>query len=800
MTVKLIAENILVPSDFLSATEQEGEHIGQPVPNVANTGAFRLLSKGTIADFTYSGTCTGEVPDTTSVIDSVLAAFGDDYFIGGTVTFTGGDNNGETRAVTDFAQATGDLTCAAFTNVVNIGDTFILTVAYSTRDFRVELVGSGDAGDATFKWSHDEGTTYLGRDSPNQADWLAEHEIYDDSGQAAVITQAKNGDIVCVIRQDADGTIYRTISTDLGITWGAISQIDATGGISPQALITLSSGRLYLLLGSTAMYSDDNGDTWASKFSLGVTLKDIIELSNGNLIGTNDGGNNIYVVISSDGGLTFSIVITVSTAANDQQNAVLVVAENGALICVYDTDEDAGGDVELKCKISTDNGATWGSTINVINYPGQDVEYPSVIRDIDGRIIVAAQEMTGDQKIVFSSSTDNGATWAAKQDLKAIGGDDLIDPDLCLVDNHLIFCLYINWTDDHADFVRRGIWEAFAANACPCATEAQEQQRLICDVGIVWRGGAGVAGDKWSFTPEYDYGMINLIEDSPSKPWRSEQDNIVCSIVIDFGANERFLVTGIGFFGCNIRTLSFQMNATDAWGAHSVNEPVSFDLATGTVDAVSANAIQDTSLLAGYQDHELSDYYLRMTSGADNGLTWKIKDNVGNYILLDTTAATNILATHTFVIFQSWIAHTFIAGLYQYMRIYIPAQHTAEDYYQIGTIVMGRPLSLTRGWTRGYEKRHQYDIEMLRTPQAGIIPVKGAERKRIFTLSWGATQTTRQELTSLLDYVDGKNICLIPNHSDLNDCYLVKHIGNLNMIHRVGSRFDIKSLIFEEIL
>ena len=87
MTVKLIAENILKANDFLSATEQEGEYVGQPIPASANTGDFRLLTRGDIADFTYSGTATGD-GSTTTIIDSVLCAFGDDYFIGATITFT----------------------------------------------------------------------------------------------------------------------------------------------------------------------------------------------------------------------------------------------------------------------------------------------------------------------------------------------------------------------------------------------------------------------------------------------------------------------------------------------------------------------------------------------------------------------------------------------------------------------------------------------------------------------------------------------------------------------------------------
>lgn len=798
MSVILIAENILEEGDFASATEQEGEHIGQPEPNSANTGNFRLLSKGGIADFSFNGT-TEAGTNATTIIDATLNAFGDDYFIGGTVTMTSGAESGNTRAVSDFAQVTGTLTVAAFGGAPGVGETFTLIVAFSTRDFRLELIGSGDAGNATFKWSHNGGTTYFGRDNPNQADWLARAEIYNASNLPGVITQASNGNVVCIYRQSADDTLYRTISTDLGLTWGAASQIDAMGGISPHALITLSSGRLYLLLGLTAMYSDDNGSTWTSKFSLGVSLKDIIEHPNGNLIGTNDGGNNIYIAISSDRGVTFTTYITVTTAANDQQHGVLAIAENGDMVCVYDTDEDAAGQVELKCKISADGGVTWGTAINVINYPGQNVEYPVIIKDIDGRLFVAAKEVTADQKIVFTSSADNGATWAAKADLKSVVGADLYNPDFCLLDGHLIFCLYTDWTNSDLDFVRRGIWETYSANACPCAIEVIPQH-LICEVSIVWHGGAGDATDDWQFEAEYDYSMVNLIEDSPSQPWRSEQDNIVCNVAFDVGVNERFYATGVAYFGCNVRTLNFQMSANN-FGATPVNEAISFDLCTGIVDAVDGNVIQDTSLMADYRDHELAGrYYLRMTAGVDNGVTWLIKDNVGDYIFLDTTAAIGVLATDTFAIFQKCISDTFTGGLYRYFRNNITAQHTAENYYQLGTMIVGKVITLTQAFSVGHSKDHVYDIEMLRTPHGGMIPIRGSDRKRRFNLSWNVVQTTRQEITALLDYVQGKNIALIPDSANMKDCYLVKLIGDARQTHIQGTIYKLGSITFEEIL
>ncbi len=801
MSVELITEDILKDSNFLSATEQESEYIGQPAITGASIGGFRLLSSGDIADFTYDGTATGNgAGGGTTVIDSLLAAYGDDYFIGGMVEITSGAANGETKAVTDFAQATGTLTMAAFTAQIVIGVTFTLTVAFATRDFDVELVTGGDAGTATFKWSHDGETTYLGRDDPNQANWLAENEINGtEDCNRAPLTQAANGNLVCVY--NVTNKIYYRISSNNGLTWAAAVELSADD-YSPYCIITLSSGRILLFTDNLSMYySDDNGVTWSSANTVVSNFSDVIELNSGNLIGTTI-GITINVYISSDGGFTWSSSILV--AGGPDYEGALVEAENGDVICFYSEDVPAGGNFQIKCAISSDGGATWGAEIGVMSDAGvADMREPRAVKDIDGIIFCVAWHKTGDQKLTYCISTDNGVTWGAKTTLKTVGGVDLSYPHLSLIDGHQILCTYNDATNSDIDFVRRGMWEAYVANACPTAIGAFEQ-KLICDVNIVWHGGGGIVADHWDFAAEYNYAMENIIADSPNKPFRSTQDNIECNIVIDLGANNRFFADGVAFFGCNVKTLQFEMNATDAWGAPTVSHTVSFDLdSSGVVDAIEGNVVEDAALMADYDDHFFRGdvYYLEMTSGTDDGKVWRILDNVGNFIFLDTTNAVNIAIADTFDIRQSWISNITIPGLtvYRYIRLSISAQQTAEDYYQLGTMVAGRITSLTDRWGSGYGKDHKYDVEMLRTPQGGLISVKNAGRKRIFTLTWPFSDATRKKITALLDYAEGRNIALVPDDGILTDAYLTKLIGPARQSGGIRDRFNLK-IVLEEIL
>ena len=811
MSVKLIAENILESGDFLSATEQEGEHPAQPVPNSANTGDFRLLTGGDIADFTFSGT-TEAGTNATTIIDLTLNAFGDDYFIGGTVTMTSGAQSGNSRTVTDFVQASGTLTVAAFAGAPGVGQTFTLTVAFSTREFCIELIASGDAGDATFKWSHDGGTTYFGRDDPDQADWLGEQTVHGThQPNMGKMAQTSDDRWIVVYEDSGDNKIYSKRSSDQGLTWDTPVEVRATG--EPRALIRLKSGRLLYYDTTTLNYSDDDGDTWSSTITPGIsgTVYDAAELPNGNVIVVITLTAAIYAYLSNDGGMTFGSLITVAADANGQSYPSVVVAENGDIVCAYQTDEDVVNDYEIKCKISTDSGATWGSAIDVIDFVTVDFLYPTLERDIGGRLFCAAREITANEKIVYSVSSDNGATWGAKADLISLAAD-LRCPNLALLDGHVMTCLYHHVGDGDLDMVRRGIWETYSANACPCAVEATPQH-LICDAGIIWHGGAGDTGDSWTFEAEYDYAATNLIEDSPSHPWRSEQDNMVATVVLDMGANERFLADGVAFFGCNLRTFDFEMDRASTFNSGAgaspdVDATMDFTLTTaGIVDSVTGNAVADAALMANYKDHELAGrYYLRMISGTDNGKTWKIKDNAGNYIFLDTTAATNIAAPDAFVIFQRSVAEEFTnATAYRYMRSNIAAQHTAEDYYQIGTMVAGKVITLTRAWTVGYGRSHHYDVEMLRTAHGGMVPSVGADRKRVFTLSWPAAETTVDEVLALLDYIEGRNIVLIPDSTVVNsegcymECYLTKLVGDVDLRNRIKAKFDM-SFTLEEVL
>jgi len=262
------------------------------------------------------------------------------------------------------------------------------------------------------------------------------------------------------------------------------------------------------------------------------------------------------------------------------------------------------------------------------------------------------------------------------------------------------------------------------------------------------------------------------------------------------------LVDGVAFFKTNVRTLKFQMNDSDSWSSPSVDETVTFDLVSGEVDeAPKGNAVRDVSLLAGYDDHALAGYYLRVTESgaAEEGSTWAILDNVGDYIFLDTEDSHSIANSDAFVIFQDHMAKTITGGVYRYIRILIEDQETAAGYYEIGSMIAGRTVELSKGWSIGYGLDRDPNIDFLRTPAAALIPVKKADPKNTYNLTWRHAEDTRGEILSLFDHLEGKNAALIPDSDSLGDTHLVKMTSRFQQAHRFQEKFDL-TITLEEVL
>jgi hypothetical protein len=243
------------------------------------------------------------------------------------------------------------------------------------------------------------------------------------------------------------------------------------------------------------------------------------------------------------------------------------------------------------------------------------------------------------------------------------------------------------------------------------------------------------------------------------------------------------------------------MNATNSWGAPTISQAVTFDKTTGTVAAISGNCINSVAATS-YKIHELKGCYLRMTSGTDDTLTWKIIDNNSTLVFIDNSVALNVAVNDTFAIFQPSISIGLPQAspyVFRYMHISIPAQQTAENYYQLGSMIVGSVTTLTDGFGTGYGKDHEYGITFLDTSSGGLIPIVDFGRKKRFRFEFNASSNGRKEVLALLDYILGKNIVLITDSTVLTDCHLVKFKGVAEQTHKRGEYFSLQ-VEFEEVL
>lgn len=202
------------------------------------------------------------------------------------------------------------------------------------------------------------------------------------------------------------------VSADGGATFRTTATLGAT---SPSASLALdaSTGKLYLAFSTAGILevsaSADGGASWsvpvptlASAPSAEIAANaGIVVLAYPQLVGTLE---LPAVVVSSDGGLTFSTGILL-TAATDLFRASVpsvAVSASGVLAVVWSQETSAYAN-ETMMAASHDGGATWSSAVMVDEATNLAVPPPSglAVFDAEGRLFVATHSYSADLSTAF---------------------------------------------------------------------------------------------------------------------------------------------------------------------------------------------------------------------------------------------------------------------------------------------------------------------------------------------------------------------------------------------------------------
>lgn len=120
--------------------------------------------------------------------------------------------------------------------------------------------------------------------------------------------------------------------------------------------------------------------------------------------------SNILFSRSTDGGVTFSTPMNISNTAGASFNPRIAVGSDGSVNVVWI--DNTPGNQDIMFSRSTDSGVTFATPKNLSNDPANS-SGPQITTDSSGVIYVVWESDTLNMGVLFSRSTDGGATFSA---------------------------------------------------------------------------------------------------------------------------------------------------------------------------------------------------------------------------------------------------------------------------------------------------------------------------------------------------------------------------------------------------
>ena len=250
----------------------------------------------------------------------------------------------------------------------------------------------------------------------------------------------------------------------------------------------------------------------------------------------------------------------------------------------------------------------------------------------------------------------------------------------------------------------------------------------VDNINLVWLGIPKV-GDTYTISPRYDYPKSHLAIESPSIFTRTSHDNQEVTYVYDAGAGNLVEVIGFSLFGVNVYNVIFGLSLDGThyttlggseWEVDRVNGVPSQDpvqlagaafnftpLPTTGATGVLLRTGSGTMMPRQYR-RGLQRYYAYCFG---DGYVYDVLDNSANSLTIDSRGRTLTASSVTVFGDRLFLAPTALIGsasrFARFVRIRVPSQRTAQEYYILGTPIIGvyenyRPFS-------GTETRHRFN-------------------------------------------------------------------------------------------
>ncbi len=246
------------------------------------------------------------------------------------------------------------------------------------------------------------------------------------------------------------------------------------------------------------------------------------------------------------------------------------------------------------------------------------------------------------------------------------------------------------------------------------------------DYGTLVRAVAGptLAGDEWTITPRYDYAISNVLVSeapSPRQSWRSvDATQHQLTWVIETGAGAVTALRGplgaLYLGGVNFRTATLEgRNGAGAWVSLGVidmaaqSRPLRW-VRSGTIiepdttSATSAGYFWPHGILRGARFVPDTTAVAGLTAKAiSNSSEGNWTNQSGRRLRLEVASTSGLGASGTngAIVHRSGLLVWNNDPRYNAYRLTIPAQHTVEDYFEIGTMVLGHILAFGRRYSWG---------------------------------------------------------------------------------------------------